>query len=78
MSHNHQHEVKNYNQAFSVGILLNVVFVLIEAGYGLSINSLALIADAGHNLSDVAGLLLVNKRVRSCNHAFELIGSIYG
>jgi len=58
MSHNHQHEVKNYNRAFSVGILLNVVYVLIEAGYGLSINSLALIADAGHNLSDIAGLLL--------------------
>lgn len=58
MNHNHKHEVKNYNQAFAVGILLNVVYVLIEAGYGLSINSLALIADAGHNLSDVAGLLL--------------------
>jgi cobalt-zinc-cadmium efflux system protein len=58
MSHNHQHDVKNYNQAFAVGILLNVVYVLIEAGYGLSINSLALIADSGHNLSDVAGLLL--------------------
>ena len=58
MSHNHQHEVKNYNQAFALGVLLNVVYVVIEAGYGLSINSLALIADAGHNLSDVAGLLL--------------------
>lgn len=56
--HNHKHEVKNYNQAFAAGVLLNVVYVLIEAGYGLSINSLALIADAGHNLSDVAGLLL--------------------
>lgn len=58
MSHNHQHEVKNYNQAFAIGVSLNVVYVLIEAGYGFSINSLALIADAGHNLSDVAGLLL--------------------
>ncbi len=58
MSNNHQHAVKNYNRAFAVGVLLNVVYVVIEAGYGLSINSLALIADAGHNLSDVAGLLL--------------------
>lgn len=54
----HHHEIKNYNRAFAAGVLLNVVYVLIEAAYGLTINSLALIADAGHNLSDVAGLLL--------------------
>ncbi|WP_239250764.1 cation diffusion facilitator family transporter [Candidatus Nitrotoga sp. M5] len=57
-SHNHQHNVKNYNRAFAIGVFLNVVYVLIEAGYGFAINSLALIADAGHNLSDVASLLL--------------------
>jgi cobalt-zinc-cadmium efflux system protein len=57
MGNNH-HKVTNYNRAFALGTLLNIGFVLVEAGYGFSINSLALISDAGHNLSDVAGLLL--------------------
>ncbi len=48
----------NYNRAFAVGIALNVAFVIIEAVYGALADSLALIADAGHNLSDVASLLL--------------------
>ena len=56
MSHNHAH--KNYNKAFAIGVLLNVVFVIIEAFYGIVSGSLALLADAGHNLSDVLGLLL--------------------
>ncbi len=56
MSGNHQ--IKNYNRAFAFGILLNVTFVIIEASYGVISGSLALIADAGHNLSDVLGLLL--------------------
>lgn len=47
-----------YNKIFAVGIGLNVIYVVVEAFYGWQINSLALIADAGHNLSDVAGLLL--------------------
>lgn len=46
------------NRAFAVGIILNLGFVIIEGYYGWSINSLALIADASHNLSDVAGLCL--------------------
>jgi len=54
----HGHEVANYSRAFAIGIALNVVFVLIEASYGVMAQSLALIADAGHNLSDVASLLL--------------------
>jgi cobalt-zinc-cadmium efflux system protein len=58
MSHDHDHAVANYNRAFAIGIALNLVFVLIEAGYGVLARSLALIADAGHNLSDVASLLL--------------------
>jgi len=57
-SHSHSHEVANYNRAFAIGIALNVLFVLIEAGYGVVAQSLALIADAGHNLSDVVSLLL--------------------
>lgn len=56
--HNHAHTVSNYNFAFSVGVSLNIIFVVIEAGYGFAVGSLALIADAGHNLSDVLSLLL--------------------
>ena len=58
MAHNHSHEVSNYNRSFAIGILLNVIFVVVEAGYGIVADSLALIADAGHNLSDVMSLLL--------------------
>ena len=58
MSHSHNHQKSNYNRAFAIGIILNVVFVAIEAGYGVAAGSLALIADAGHNLSDVLSLLL--------------------
>lgn len=57
-SHDHSHAPANFNQAFAIGIGLNLVFVAIEAFYGWKINSLALLADAGHNLSDVAGLVL--------------------
>jgi cobalt-zinc-cadmium efflux system protein len=57
-NHNHSHEVKNYGNAFAIGILLNLAFVFAEFYYGLKIDSLSLIADAGHNLSDVAGLIL--------------------
>ena len=48
----------NYNKAFAIGIALNVVYIAVEVVYGLLIHSMALIADAGHNLSDVLGLLL--------------------
>ncbi len=52
------HQPDNYNRAFALAVGLNVVFVVIEASYGVWANSLALIADAGHNLSDVLGLLI--------------------
>ena len=58
MDQNHSHEINNYNRSFTSGIALNIIFVAIEAGYGIFADSLALIADAGHNLSDVVGLLL--------------------
>jgi cobalt-zinc-cadmium efflux system protein len=59
MSNNHSHRPElNFNKAFAWGITLNVVYILIEAFYGLLIHSMSLIADAGHNLSDVLGLLL--------------------
>ncbi len=54
----HQHAPVNFDQAFTIGIGLNLLFVAIEGFYGWRINSLALLADAGHNLSDVAGLVL--------------------
>lgn len=56
--HSHNHTPATFNQAFAVGITLNIAFVAIEAFYGWRVNSLALLADAGHNLSDVAGLVL--------------------
>lgn len=57
-SHNHSHGPVNYNTAFAVGIVLNTIFVVVESVYGYLSHSLALMADAGHNLSDVLGLLL--------------------
>jgi cobalt-zinc-cadmium efflux system protein len=56
--HSHEHGVTNYNRAFIIGTALNVGFVLVEGGFGFWTQSLALLADAGHNLSDVLGLLL--------------------
>ncbi|MFN3494256.1 MAG: cation diffusion facilitator family transporter [Hydrogenophaga sp.] len=56
--HHHDHAPTEFNRAFAIGIALNIAFVAIEAFYGWKINSLALLADAGHNLSDVAGLVL--------------------
>ena len=58
MAHNHNHVVTDYNRAFAIGVFLNVGFVVIEVAFGLAAGSLALLADAGHNLSDVIGLLL--------------------
>ena len=56
--HAHCHNPTNFNRAFAIGTILNLLFVAIEAGYGTLSHSLALIADAGHNLSDVMTLLL--------------------
>jgi cobalt-zinc-cadmium efflux system protein len=56
--HGHSHAPANFNRAFAIGIALNIGFVAIEAFYGWRVDSLALLADAGHNLSDVAGLVL--------------------
>jgi cobalt-zinc-cadmium efflux system protein len=59
MLHNHfqHHSLSHtYNKAFSIGIILNISYVIVEFTYGFVTNSMALIADAGHNLSDVIGL----------------------
>jgi len=58
MAHNHDHSPKDYSRAFAFGVAFNVGFVIVEAAYGIKAGSLALLADAGHNLSDVLGLLL--------------------
>jgi cobalt-zinc-cadmium efflux system protein len=55
--HNHQ-EISTTSRAFAIGVALNFAFVLIEAGFGFYSNSLSLLADAGHNFSDVIGLLV--------------------
>lgn len=58
-SHDHHHEIDgNINNKFKIGILLNIIFVAVEFLMGVLTNSLALIADAGHNLSDVLSLLI--------------------
>lgn len=55
--HGHNHAPpKNFTRAFAIGIALNLGFVIVEAGYGFAAGSVALLADAGHNLSDVLGL----------------------
>lgn len=54
----HSHAPKDFGRAFLIGIVLNTAFVIIEAVYGWLSGSMALIADAGHNLSDVMALLL--------------------
>jgi cobalt-zinc-cadmium efflux system protein len=55
---NHHHAPNRFNRAFAVGVFLNVGFVAAEAAFGIISGSMALLADAGHNLSDVLGLLL--------------------
>lgn len=54
--HGHAHLPATFGRAFAIGIALNLGFVIVEAGYGIVANSMALLADAGHNLSDVLGL----------------------
>jgi cobalt-zinc-cadmium efflux system protein len=54
----HDHGAPRHDRAFAIGIALNIGFVAVEAFYGWKVGSLALLADAGHNLSDVAGLVL--------------------
>jgi cobalt-zinc-cadmium efflux system protein len=57
-SHSHVPEITSINKAFIVGIVLNLMYVIIQVGIGLKINSLSLLSDAGHNFLDVAALAL--------------------
>lgn len=74
----HTHAPKDFGRAFLIGITLNTGFVVIEAVYGLLANSMALLADAGHNLSDVVGLLVawgaasLSKRAPTSRYTYGL------
>lgn len=77
----HVHAPANFGPAFAIGIALNTAFVIVEAIYGYASNSTALIADAGHNLSDVLGLavawiaVVLSKRPPSPRYTYGLRGS---
>lgn len=79
--HGHSHAPASYGRAFALGVTLNLGFVLVEGLAGLWSGSLALIADAGHNLSDVLGLLMawaayaLSKRPASARYTYGLRGS---
>lgn len=57
-AHGHDHAPANFGKAFAIGITLNLSFVVAEAVFGFIANSMSLLADAGHNFSDVLGLVL--------------------
>lgn len=80
-NHSHHHIPKSFTRAFAIGICLNAAFIMVETFYGLYANSTALLSDAGHNLSDVLGLLaawmaaVLVKRAPSSRFTYGLRGS---
>ena len=79
--HSHSHAPENFGRAFAIGIALNLAYVAFEAAAGLSRGSMALLADAGHNLSDVLGLAVawigatLARRTPSKHFTYGLRGS---
>ena len=79
--HHHHGNPADHGRAFAISISLNLVFVCVEFAYGIIANSTALMADAGHNLSDVLGLALawgaaiLAKRAPSSRYTYGLRGS---
>jgi len=77
----HSHAPASFGRAFAIGIALNSAFVVIEAVYGYASGSMALVADAGHNLSDVLGLAaawtaaILSKRAPTPRFTYGLRGS---
>jgi cobalt-zinc-cadmium efflux system protein len=77
----HAHPPASFGWAFAIGISLNLIFVVVEFGYGVVANSMALMADAGHNLSDVLGLFVawiasaLAKRPPSVRYTYGFGGS---
>ena len=76
--HGHSHAPNNFGRAFAIGITINLAYVGIEALAGLTTGSMALLADAGHNLSDVLGLavawagLRLAQRTASARYTYGL------
>jgi cobalt-zinc-cadmium efflux system protein len=76
----HSHAPKDFGAAFAIGTSLNLGFVIVEVIYGLLANSMALVADAGHNLGDVLGLVMawvatvLARRLPSQTHTYGLRG----
>ena len=74
----HAHLTKDFGVAFAIGTVLNLGFVVLEVVYGLLANSLALVADAGHNLGDVLSLVIawaaamLARRAPSQTHTYGL------
>jgi cobalt-zinc-cadmium efflux system protein len=79
--HHHHGDPKTMGRAFAIAIVLNLGFVVVEFFYGFLANSTALMADAGHNLSDVLGLMLawgaaiLAKRQPSARYTYGLRGT---
>ena len=77
----HVHAPANFGKAFAIGIALNTAFVVVEAVYGYTAGSMALVADAGHNLSDVLGLIaawtaaVLSQRAATPRYTYGLKGS---
>lgn len=77
----HSHAPADFGKAFAIGVVLNVTIVLIQAVYGYLSNSMALLADAAHNFSDVLGLLvawsaaILGKRAPTARFTYGLKGT---
>src|SRR3954453_6988844 len=77
----HPHAPASFGRAFAIGIALNVAIVVLQAVYGVLSNSVALLADAAHNLSDVLGLVaawlatVLAKRPPTARFSYGLKGS---
>ncbi len=79
--HGHSHAPASFGRAFAIGITLNTAYVIAEAVYGVTANSLSLLADAGHNFGDVLGLIAawiaawLGTRPPSARYTYGLRGS---
>lgn len=79
--HGHSHAPASFGRAFAIGTALNIGFVAVEAVYGILADSMALLADAGHNLSDVLGLVIawgaatLAKRLPTARYTYGLRSS---
>ena len=76
--HAHAHAPANFGRAFAIGIGLNTLFVVLETLFGFLSNSTALLADAGHNVSDILGLVVawaaasLGRRAPTMRHTYGL------